>query len=450
MRPAEPVPFAEQPAFVRAIRAASTPLGVVLAASAAAAWALLQLRDLTVLRAPAPLAWLALVAAFGIGLALARRPTMRSDASAGGVVALVAAGLVAAVASAIAERLAVHAPSALAAVAGAGVAAAVAAGVIAGRGHARSIAILLVAIVAASWLILDYGYLAGGSGHLYDLGVYLGGGQRFTTGGDPYLAATLDRLPPTAAQDAFLYPPVLLPLFGLLAGLPRLAVDAAWVALLLLAGLAAFRALGLGWGWSLLLLAYPPLVKGVESGNVANLTFLLFALAARRGEGLVAGGLFKVQTAIPALWLVRERRWRPLLAGLALVAALVVLTLPLVGIGSWTGWLAGLQHRAASQARLPVLFGVSLAGVLPGPAFVAVSAAAVMAALALPGRRGLAGLGLATIVASPTLWPHGFLFAVPALLLWPSATVVWLGLAVGATQSLGYWLPVALGALALL
>ena len=44
--------------------------------------------------------------------------------------------------------------------------------------------------------------------------------------------------------------------------------------------------------YSLLLLAFPPVMIGFESGNVASVTFLLFALAFRAGGGLVVDGLF--------------------------------------------------------------------------------------------------------------------------------------------------------------
>jgi hypothetical protein len=203
-------------------------------------------------------------------------------------------------------------------------------------------------------------------------------------------------------------------------------------------GVLAYRTLGLSWRWAVLLLAFPPMAKGIESGNVANLTFLLLAAGVRWGPPLVLGTLFKVQNVIPAAWLVRERRWRDLIVGVAVVSAICLLTLPLVGIGSWSAWLAGLGFRQQSQVNLPILYGNSLALVMPTVLFVAVSAAAVLGALALRGRRGLAGLGLASIVASPSLWLHGFVMCVPALLAMP-ATAVWLGLGFATIGGLGLW-----------
>jgi len=41
-------------------------------------------------------------------------------------------------------------------------------------------------------------------------------------------------------------------------------------------------------------------------------------------------------------------------------------------------------------------------------------------------------LGLASILASPALWPHGFVFALPAVLMLESGPAVWLVLGAGA------------------
>jgi hypothetical protein len=77
------------------------------------------------------------------------------------------------------------------------------------------------------------------------------------------------------------------------------------------------------------------------------------------------------------------------------------------------------------------MFGFSYARYLPGEAFVALSIAAVAVALAFSGRRSLAALGLASIFASPSLWPHGFVFALPAVLMLESGTAVWVVLGAG-------------------
>ena len=291
--------------------------------------------------------------------------------------------------------------------------------------------VALVAWVVVGWLLFDV-LLWQQTNHLYDFDVYLASAGRWMSGGQPYMTAPISAWPSSAAQDFFLYPPPLLPFFGLLSKLPNPAVAVAWIGFLVACAYASFRALGLRPIWSLLLLTFPPVMIGFESGNVASLTFLLFALAYRAGGSLVVDGLFKVQSVIPALWLVRTRRWRGLIFGLAAVAAIALVTLPIVGLDSWRAWFAALGYRADSQPAVISMFGFSDARFLPGTVFVTLSVGVVAAALLFSGRRGLAALGLASIFASPSLWPHGFVFALPAVLMLESGTAVWIVLGAGA------------------
>lgn len=123
------------------------------------------------------------------------------------------------------------------------------------------------------------------------------------------------------------------------------------------------------------------------------------------------------------------------------MALIVGITLPLVGLDLWIGWFEGLRHREASQHDFPILFGYSLAQYMPLPAFVALSLVAVAVSLFMRGARSLAGLGLATIVASPSLWLHGFVLAIPALLAL-EAPLMWFAL--GMADGPWLWLvPVA-------
>jgi hypothetical protein len=292
-------------------------------------------------------------------------------------------------------------------------------------------ALTLVVGIVVSWVLYDILFWQQ-TIQLYDLQVYLGSAARWLDGGQPYMTAPVTTWPADARADFFLYPPPLLPFFAALSRLPAWLADAGWVALLVACAYRSFRLLGLPRIWSVALLAFPPVAIGFESGNVASLTFLLFAASVRAGGALVVDGLFKVQSALPALWLVRQRRWRGILAGTAALTAIVVITLPLVGIDSWRAWWAGLGYRAASQASVPALYGYSYAGALPAELFTAMCVVLVGLALLLRGRPGLAALGLASIFASPSLWPHGFVFALPAVLMLESGPVVWLLLGAGA------------------
>jgi len=297
---------------------------------------------------------------------------------------------------------------------------------------------LLVVPVVVSWLLFDV-LLWQQDRHLYDLNVYLSSCGRWLDGGQPYMTTPIVVWPENAASDYFLYPPPLLPVFGLLSRLPHPAVAVGWTALLAVCAFAAFRLLGLRPINSLLMVAFPPVMIGIESGNIASLTLLLFALARRAGPGLVLSGLLKVQTGLPALWLVREKRWRSLVVGIVALAAIVLVTLPMTGADSWSEWWAGLGYRADSQAAAVALYGSSYARYLPSLVYVAIAAALVAVALAFRGRRLLAALGLASVFASPALWPHGFAFALPAVLLFESGTAVWLLLGAGSMNP-SWWL----------
>ena len=295
---------------------------------------------------------------------------------------------------------------------------------------ARKHVALLVGIVA-SWVIYDILFWQQPN-NLYDLNVYLGSAARWLDGGRPYMTAALSSWPSGPRSDFFLYPPPLLPVFGLLARLPDAPVALGFTGAMIGCAYKAYRILGLSRVYSLVLLAFPPVMIGFESGNIASLTFLLFAAAAKSGGTLIVDGLFKVQTGIPALWLIRQRRWRGILAGSAVVLAIVLLTLPLVGLDSWRAWWEGLGFRAASQAAVPGLYGYSDAQLMPGAVYSILCVVFVCVALIFRGRAGLAALGLASIFASPALWPHGFVFALPAVLMLESGGAVWLVLGAGA------------------
>jgi hypothetical protein len=308
--------------------------------------------------------------------------------------------------------------------------------------------LLLLAEVVTAWSLYDI-LLWQQTNHLYDLSVYLAASDRWLHGGQAYMTATLSAWPASAQADFFLYAPPLLPFFALLAQLPQAPVAVGWTAFQAGCWYLSFRELGLPRPLSIALLAFPPVMIGLESGNVAGLVFLLFVAGARAGGTLVADGLFKVQAGIPMLWLARQGLWVGLAAGAAAMAVIVLVTLPLVGSDAWSAWWNGLGYRAASQAAAVALYGYSYAQVLPAPAWIAASAALTLLALTFRGRGGLAALGLASIFASPALWPHGFVFALPALLMLESGTAIWLVLGAGAFGP-NMWLLFGVGWLSIL
>ena len=304
---------------------------------------------------------------------------------------------------------------------------------------------VLPVMALASFLLIDALELSRGN-PLRDLRLYLLAGQHFLDGVAVYRTEPLTALLDDPTLYPFLYPPPTIPIVALLAMLPFPLVAGAWVLTSLTALVAGLRVLGVRWQWIPLLLAWPGVFVGLWVGNVAIPAFLFLALALRLPALLALGPLFKVQLAIPALWLVRERRWAGLARGVGAVLLGVIVTLPIVGVGAWFDWWAGLRAFQASQAAFPGLYALALPRLLPYATFLVVAAAVVGWALLGRRRDGLARLGLASVVASPSLYRHGFLSALPQVLRL-DASLVWLVLGAGVTLN-GLWLGVAVAAAA--
>ena len=184
------------------------------------------------------------------------------------------------------------------------------------------------------------------------------------------------------------------------------------------AALLGLHRIGLRGWWLIAFLAWPPLAEGLYVGNVAVLLFLLFAIAPWSGVGLVVGPLLKLPSAVLSLWLIAERRWRDLVLGL-LDRRRPGRGEPALDRAGRMDRLAGgpdlvrpvaaagpehvLRHRPRSipaGARRVALIGFGLLG---------------LASLAR-GRPLLARLGSSSVVVSPSLYAHGFMVALPALL----------------------------------
>jgi hypothetical protein len=164
-------------------------------------------------------------------------------------------------------------------------------------------------------------------------------------------------------------------------------------------------------------------------------SLLVMGAAMRYDGALVFGPLLKPQNGIVSLWLIRERAWRRLGGGLLALLLLVAATVPLTGIDLWRNWFTGLTAYQESQGYLHGLYGVGLGRYMPMWAFLVIAAFTVGAALWVRGREGLARLGLASVVASPSLWGHGFVFGIPSFL---RLRAEWLWLVAG-MMSIGQW-----------
>lgn len=276
-----------------------------------------------------------------------------------------------------------------------------------------------------------------------DLELYLKAGERFLEGAPVYMTAVLTERPADLSNYPFLYPPLTLPLFALLSLPPLPLVGALWTVVSIAAAIGAFYLLGIERRWWPLLLFWPPVLQGLYVGNVAVPLFFLFAAAPWVPGGLIPAVVFKLYNAVTALWLVREGRWMEIAVAGALLVAVAAVTAPIVPLSLWVEWIQGLGYYQQSQQILPnYLYGLGL-GRYGLPLVLIAILGIVVILLALRGRDArerLSRLGLATVVASPSVFAHGFLVAVPSFLELRT-TLLWLVLGVTAVSpGLAWWI----------
>ena len=261
-----------------------------------------------------------------------------------------------------------------------------------------------------------------------DLEIPLRAAGRWAAGGQPYQASAM--LVQSGPDLPFLYPPYLLPLLAPIASLPRDAVIDLWLASGLLASVWTCRRLAIPWLAVPFVLAWPPFLEGLITGNIQVLAFAAFValfygppdgaprprpLERTRAlaNGLLAAaiGALKVTQLLPLLYLLRRQMRAAIVAVLAL-AVLAVATVPFTGAAAYGDWLAQLQ-RAADPAWAPggLTLGRSL-GIPDAP----VIAVGIAIALVARGRDSGAWLGIALLLATTSVHGYTFLFVLPGLL----------------------------------
>lgn len=315
------------------------------------------------------------------------------------------------------------------------------------RRRPPSVTELLVMVTVAT--MVDTDFLAIKYGFLRDLGLYLRAGDAFLAGTPVYTEVPLTQAVTDPTLSPFLYPPLTVPFFAVLALLPRVLVQAGWLLGSLAASVGMLRWFGVRWRWVPVLLLWPPFVQGLWVGNADIPVLIFFAAATARGALVVVPGIFKPQLAVAGLWLVRERQWRSIVVAVGALAAGCLVTLPIVGTGAWVSWARALVAFGTTTANLPAVKGLALAHYVPAEAAIALGLAAVAVALTRRGRDGLTGFGLASLAVSPTLYQHGFALGLPAFLPLPGLAL-WATLAVTSTfyNPQGWWWFVALALVA--
>lgn len=268
--------------------------------------------------------------------------------------------------------------------------------------------------------------------HLLDWHVYAAGGKAFVDGTlyhqpihwDGDLPTAIFNLPPGAALLALPF----LALPDVIGGSLFVALGAAGT------GLACYltpRLLGWSglWGGPLFLaFAVHPWIGSLPLGNVNPLMLGIVAAAAwayfDRRDGL-AGVLLGVAVAVK-LWplalvplMVRERRWRVLAVGAAVLVAVAAVTVARLGPGVVPEIATSLQWKA------PVIdgnFTIGPNGLDWWPIWLSYGLAAVTVLAPVNGRAGFGLAVLGGMLLIPNLWKHylativfGLLLAVPRL-----------------------------------
>jgi hypothetical protein len=292
-----------------------------------------------------------------------------------------------------------------------------------------------------------------------DLAIPLRAADRLLAGVSPYQAADFaasSDLPP------FLYPPPVALLIAPLPVLPRLAVEVAWVAALFAAAIAALRTLGVpARAWPLAL-AWPPLLEPLFNGNVQVLLFAAFVAFFYRRTGeprdlgdpatpawrsaLLATAIPFMKVAQPHAWLhILGRRPRAALAGALAVGAIALVTVVVLGPGTWQDWIEQTRRAADPAWRIG---GFALARLVP-PVGLVVTGVTFVAAFLYRGPRAGAVVGALTVVGAPSLYLSGVLMLVPALLLIRREVALVSAILIATSTYMGGWAGIllALGSL---
>jgi hypothetical protein len=294
-----------------------------------------------------------------------------------------------------------------------------------------------------------------------DLIIPLDAAKRWLAGGVVYVPdgfADPTLLPP------FLYPPFVLPMLAPLTYLPEIVVRWAWVGLLLALALVTCRRLAIPWIAMPVVLLWTPLLGGLFGGNVTIAMFAAFVAAFWRTPrrhalepepreldgaeppdariGWLAAGVAAVKLSQAQAWLaIAGRSLSAAMQGAVPWILLVLITLPLVGIGAYGAWLAQLA-RASDPGWEPM--GPSLLRVLPATVFAALTLGSFAIAVWLRGRDTGVWLGVLMLLMTPNMHIHNALFLIPVLLRIRREFALLAALLTGTLTYEGWWLGITI------
>jgi hypothetical protein len=308
-----------------------------------------------------------------------------------------------------------------------------------------------------------------------DLEIPLRAASRWSAGSQPYLASSFAET--SGPGLPYLYPPWLLPLLVPVASLPRTIVLAAWLVFEAAVAVWTCRRLSVPWPAVPLVLLWPPFSEGLVTGNVQVIQLAAFAallfvpgrsweprprfldrpseqggarshtLARDALDGLLAAGVgaLKYTQLLPLAWLLRPRPRAAILGGVAL-AAVAVAMLPFTGIALYRDWLDQLG-RAADPSWAPA--GAPLAFLVGRLLATAAAVTAAGAIFFVRGRDAGAWVGIALLVAAPSIHGYGMLFLLPALLVLRRDLAITLAILIARYNPYTWWVSIAVAAASL-
>jgi hypothetical protein len=296
----------------------------------------------------------------------------------------------------------------------------------------------------------------GSTGFGYDFRAYDAAARRIAGGEPLYLPDTVDAYREGRYEGLYLYPPVLAIALIPLTLLSQAGATLAWLLARVVLLAAGCLALPVSWRARAAVLGVAcvsfPVLFDLNIGNVSVVVFALCAVAWRWLNTPVEAAATAVLIALRfpfgllGLLALAQRRARMLARTAVAGMALIVISLPIVGLASYAEYveiLRGLPDLSGGEHNLSIRSSL-LAWGLPGsivalalPAWYVLGAAAVVfAARRRDASTAFVVSATATLLVSPFIHPHYLV-----LLLLPSAWLVERGRWWGLGLPLLGWLP---------
>lgn len=300
-----------------------------------------------------------------------------------------------------------------------------------------------------------------------DVMIPLAAAERWLSGGMVYVP---DGFRDPSVLPPFLYPPFVLPLVAPLTLLPEELVRAAMMLVGLVAAVGIARRLSFAWLAIPFLLLWEPMFGAIWGGNVQLLLVGAFVAtfwqaSARHDlrpepreidrEGVVtprvgwyAATVASVKATQLQPWLAIARRSpRSAVLGVVPWAAVVLVTLPLVGVGAYVAWVG--QLGGASDPSWAAM-GPSLLRYLPSLALVGLTAGTFVVSWWARGRDVGAWIGLMMLIVAPNMHDYQALFLLPAMLRIRREFALLAALTIATATQQGWWLGIGIVAGAML